>query len=185
MWRNSTTGWGLISILLHWLSALAFVGLFVLGWWMTGLDYYDGWYNLAPWWHRSLGMLVLAVTLARLAWRFIQPSPALPGGRLERLAAHLGHVGLYALMLLVLVSGYLISTAEGDGIGVFGLFEVPALISDLPDQASLAGMVHWYAALALMGLAAGHALAALKHHWRDRQDTLVRMLSSRHVHSRR
>lgn len=179
MWGNSISGWGLISILLHWLSAVGFVGLFVLGWWMTGLDYYDGWYNLAPWWHRSLGMLVLLATLARLAWRFVQPSPALPGARLERLAAHLGHVGLYVLMLLVLVSGYLISTAEGAGIDVFGVLEVPALISGLPDQASLAGTVHWYAALVLMALAAGHALAALKHHLVDRHDTLVRMIVPR------
>ncbi|MBB3229617.1 cytochrome b [Halomonas stenophila] len=181
MWRNSTSGWGLVSILLHWLSALALVGLFVLGWWMTGLDYYDGWYNLAPWWHRSVGMLLLAATLARLAWRLPQPAPALPGPRRERLAAHLGHVALYALMLLVPISGYLISTAEGDGISVFGWFTVPALVSDLPNQASLAGTVHWYGALAMMGLAAGHALAALKHHSRDRHDTLVRMLHPRHA----
>ncbi|XKE43959.1 cytochrome b [Halomonas organivorans] len=181
MWRNSVSGWGLASILLHWLSAVAIIGLFVLGWWMTGLDYYHGWYNLGPWWHRSLGMVLLLATLGRLAWRLVQPSPALPGSRLERLAAHLGHVGLYALMLLVLVSGYLISTAEGDGIDVFGAFEVPALLSGLPNQASLAGTVHWYAALALMALAAGHALAALKHHWWDRHDTLVRMLTPRHA----
>ncbi|WP_136247658.1 cytochrome b [Halomonas borealis] len=185
MWRNTSSGWGIISILLHWLSALAFVGLFVLGWWMTGLGYYDGWYNLAPWWHRSVGMLLLAVTLVRLVWRFMQPAPRLPGSRLERVAAHLGHSGLYGLMLLVLVSGYLISTAEGAGIGVFGLIEVPALVTGLPDQASLAGLIHWYAALALMGLAAGHALVALKHHWLDRHDTLKRMLSPRFAQARR
>ncbi|MCK2183393.1 cytochrome b [Halomonas getboli] len=185
MWHNTSSGWGLTSILLHWLSALAFVGLFVLGWWMTGLGYYDDWYHLAPWWHRSVGVLVFAVTLGRLVWRALQPTPALPGSRLERLAAHLGHVGLYALMLLVLVSGYLISTAEGAGIDVFGLFEVPALVSGLPNQASVAGSVHWYAALALMVLAGGHGLAALKHHWVDRHDTLVRMLSPRYTRARR
>ncbi|ATJ83095.1 cytochrome b [Halomonas beimenensis] len=181
MWRNSVSGWGLTSILLHWLSAVAIIGLFVLGWWMTGLDYYHGWYNLGPWWHRSLGMVLLFATLGRLAWRLVQPSPVPPGSRLERLAAHLGHVALYALMLLVLVSGYLISTAEGDGIDVFGAFEVPALLTGLPNQASLAGTVHWYAALALMILAAGHALAAVKHHRWDRHDTLVRMLTPRHA----
>ncbi len=84
-------------------------------------------------------------------------------------------------MLLVLVSGYLISTAEGDGIDVFGWFRVPALVSGLPDQATLAGTIHWYAAWALIVLAAGHALAAFKHHLIDRHDVLVRMLLPRYT----
>lgn len=176
MWRNTRSTWGIVNIALHWLSALIIVGLFILGWWMTGLDYFDAWYHLAPWWHRSLGMLLLFATLLRLIWRFANPSPQVHGGGLERLAAHLGHVLLYVLLLVVLVSGYLISTAKGRGIGVFDLFEVPALIGRLPNQESIAGEVHWYAAIALMLLAAGHALAALKHHLIDRQDTLVRML---------
>ncbi|MBB3188843.1 cytochrome b [Halomonas cerina] len=176
MWRNTSSGWGLVSILLHWLSALAIIALFVLGWWMTGLGYYDSWYNLAPWWHKSVGMLVLFATLARLAWRAVQPTPTAAGTRLERALAHLGHIALYVLMLVVLVSGYLISTADGAGISVFGAFEVPALISHLPDQATVAGTLHWYSALALMLIAAGHALAALKHHWIDRHDVLWRMI---------
>lgn len=179
MWNNTRRGWGLVSILLHWVGALVIIGLFALGWWMTGLDYYDRWYNLGPWWHRSLGMLLLLATLMRLGWRFLQPTPEAKGHRLERLAAHLGHLGLYALMLLVLISGYLISTAEGQGIDVFDAFEVPALISGLPNQATLAGRVHWYSALALILLSVGHALAALKHHWVDRTDVLSRMIDPR------
>ncbi|HET8791552.1 MAG TPA: cytochrome b, partial [Modicisalibacter sp.] len=50
MWRDSSGGWGLASILIHWISALAIVGLFALGWWMTELSYYDTWYQLGPWW---------------------------------------------------------------------------------------------------------------------------------------
>ena len=176
MWRNTNSGWGVISIALHWLSALTIVGLFFLGWWMTDLGYFDTWYNLAPWWHRSIGMLLLLATVLRIVWRFVQPTPVAQGSRWERLAAHLGHIVLYALMLTVLASGYLISTARGRGVSVFDWFEVPALISDLPNQASIAGEIHWYSALALMILAGGHALAALKHHFFDRHDTFVRML---------
>lgn len=176
MWRNTRSGWGLVSIALHWLSALAIVGLFALGWWMTDLGYYDDWYNLAPWWHRSAGVLLLVATLLRVIWRLVLPTPVARGPRLERIAAHLGHIGLYVLMLVVLVSGYLISTADGRGIEVFGWFQAPALISDLPNQATLAGTIHWYSALALIILAAGHALAALKHHLVDRNDVLLRMI---------
>ncbi|MGM0702782.1 MAG: cytochrome b [Pseudomonadota bacterium] len=182
MWRNTRSGWGLVSILLHWVLAVAIVGLFVLGWWMTGLGYYDDWYNLAPWWHRSIGMLVLFATLLRLVWRLVNPTPRALGHRVERLAAHLGHLGLYALMLTVLVSGYLISTADGRGIDVFDSFEVPALISDLPNQATIAGEVHWYSAWALVLLAAGHGLAAFKHHWIDRNEVLRRMIDPRLSH---
>jgi len=180
MWRNSRSGWGLISILFHWLSALVIVGLFALGWWMTDLGYYDPWYNQGPWVHRSIGILLLFATFARLVWRFAQPTPQAEGSRLETIAAHLGHIALYVLVLVVMVSGYLISTADGSGISVFGWFEVPALLYDLPNQASLAGDIHWYSALALMFLATGHALAAFKHHWLDRHSTLVRMLNPAH-----
>ncbi len=177
MWRNTQSGWGIISILFHWLSALTIVGLFVLGWWMTDLGYYDAWYNQAPWVHRSIGILLMLATFARLGWRLIQPTPHAEGNRLERLAAHVGHIALYALLLLVLVSGYLISTANGRGISVFGWFDMPALLHGLPNQASLAGDVHWYSAIALMLLAAGHAGAACIHHWRYRHTTLRRMVN--------
>lgn len=177
MWRNTRTGWGLISMSLHWLSALVVIGLFLLGWWMTGLGYFDPWYNRAPWWHRSIGVLLLFATLLRIAWRLWQPTPQARGSRFEQLAAHLGHVLLYVLLLAVMLSGYLISTARGRGISVFDWFEVPALISHLPNQAAIAGEIHWYSALALMLLAAGHVLAALKHHFVNRDDTLTRMLT--------
>ncbi|WP_075881185.1 cytochrome b [Vreelandella massiliensis] len=180
MWRNTRSGWGIVSIILHWLSAIAIVGLFILGWWMTELDYYDPWYNQAPWIHRSVGVLLLLLTVLRLVWRFIQPTPHDEGGRLEALAAHAGHIALYVLLLTVMVSGYLISTAKGSGIDVFGWFEVPALLHGLPNQASIAGSVHWYSALALVVLAAGHALAAFKHHFIDHHNTLVRMLTPRY-----
>ncbi|SDM64894.1 Cytochrome b561 [Franzmannia pantelleriensis] len=179
MWRNTTRRWGLVAILLHWLSAAVIIGLFALGWWMTGLSYFDSWYNLGPWWHRSLGVLLLLATLLRVGWRIVQPTPQAQGHRFERMAAHVGHILLYVLLLVVLISGYMISTANGRGISVFGWFEAPAILYGLPNQASVAGNVHWYSALALMILAAGHALAAFKHHFIDRHDTLVRMLRPR------
>lgn len=176
MWRNTQVGWGVISIALHWLSASTIVGLFALGWWMTGLGYYDTWYNLGPWVHRSVGIVLFMATLARLVWRLTQPTPQGHGSRLEVLMAHLGHITLYVLLLFVMTTGYLISTADGGGISVFGWFEVPALVHGLPQQALIAGDLHWYSAWALMLLAAGHSLAALKHHLIDRHDTLLRML---------
>ncbi|MDN6179699.1 MAG: cytochrome b [Halomonas subglaciescola] len=178
MWRNTHSGWGWVSIALHWLGALAIIGLFALGWWMTGLDYYSGWYNQAPWIHRSVGILLLLATVGRIIWRLCQPTPRAEGSRFEAVAAHLGHLALYALLLVVLISGYLISTAKGSGISVFGWFELPATVYGFANQADSAGTIHWYSALILMLLAAVHTLAALRHHWWDKHLTLVRMLNA-------
>jgi len=79
-------------------------------------------------------------------------------------------------LFAVMIAGYLISTAEGVGIPVFDWFEVPALVSGLPDQADTAGAIHLYLAWVLVIFSGLHALAALKHHFIDRDVTLTRML---------
>ena len=176
-WRNSDSRYGLVSILLHWLVALAVFGLFGLGLWMVGLDYYSSWYRTAPDLHKSIGILLFAVMLVRLVWRFVSPPPAAPAshGAATRLASKAGHGFLYLALFALMISGYLISTADDRGIAVFGLFEVPATLTSIPDQADVAGLVHEYLAWALVIFAGVHALAALKHHFIDRDATLVRM----------
>lgn len=176
-WRNSSDTYGFISVLLHWLVAVAVFGLFGLGLWMTGLDYYSSWYRTAPDLHKGIGIVLFAVMLIRVAWRFgsAGPAPLAAHGRLVHLATRLAHGALYLGLFAVMISGYLISTADGRPISVFGLFAVPALPVAIPRQEDVAGAVHAYLAWALIGLAALHALAALKHHFIDRDPTLRRM----------
>lgn len=176
--RNSSSRYGFVSIVLHWGIALAVFGLFGLGLWMVGLDYYSSWRHTAPELHKGIGLSVLALMLVRVVWRFLSPPPPAPAnhGALTRAAAKVGHAVLYLGLFAVLIAGYLISTADGAGIPVFGLFEVPALISGLPDQADIAGVIHLYLAWGLVILAGLHGLAALKHHFIDRDATLTRML---------
>ncbi|CUA86316.1 cytochrome b [Pseudidiomarina woesei] len=181
MIKNSTASYGWLAIAIHWVSALLVIGLFALGYWMLTLSYYDPWYRLGPWWHKSIGISLLVITLVRSIWKFYTVSPQPLGARWEQLGAKLGHGIIYALLFVTMISGYLISTADGRGISVFDWFEVPALITGIPNQEDLAGLVHWYAALALVIVAAGHALAALKHHFINRDDTLKRMLVSKHI----
>ena len=177
-WRNTATSYGLLSIGMHWLVALAVFGLFGLGLWMVELDYYSSWRHTAPELHKGIGLCLFALMLLRLLWRFASPPPAPLSSysRLTRLGAKLGHSILYLGLFAVMLAGYLISTADGVGIPVFGLFEVPALVSDLPDQADLAGVIHLWLAWGLVIFAVLHALAALKHHFIDRDATLTRML---------
>ncbi|WP_339408917.1 cytochrome b [Pseudomonas sp. EA_35y_Pfl2_R5] len=176
-WRNSTSHYGLVSIVLHWLVALVVFGLFGLGYWMVDLDYYSSWRQTAPDLHKSIGLVLFAVMLARVVWRRVSPPPAsLPNhGRMTRLASKLGHGFLYLGLFVLMISGYLISTADGRGIPVFGLFEVPASLTSIPDQEDIAGLVHEYLAWTLVIFAGVHALAALKHHFIDRDRTLARM----------
>jgi cytochrome b561 len=176
--RNSSSRYGLVSILLHWGVALVVFGLFALGLWMVDLDYYDTWRKAAPDLHKSIGLTLFAVMVVRVVWRFISPPPPALStqSRLVQWGAKLGHLFLYVGLFALMFAGYLISTADGVGIPVFDLFEVPALISSIPDQADVAGAIHEYLAWALVIFAGLHALAALKHHFIDRDATLTRML---------
>jgi cytochrome b561 len=176
--RNSSARYGWVSISLHWAVALAVFGLFGLGLWMVDLDYYDTWRKAGPDLHKSIGLILLGVMLLRVLWRFVSPPPPTltSYGRMTRLGAKFGHGFLYLCLFAVMIAGYLISTAEGVGIPVFDWFEVPALVSGLPDQADTAGVIHLWLAWALVIFSGLHALAALKHHFIDRDVTLKRML---------
>jgi len=148
---------------------------------MVELDYYSSWYKTAPALHKSIGLSLLVVTLCRMIWRTIDTKPeALQGHtKLEQAAGHYTHQFLYFLMLLVFVSGYMISTADGRGIEVFELFAVPGFGPLFENQEDIAGEVHEYATYLLVGLAFLHACAALKHHFIDKDETLKRMLGNK------
>lgn len=175
-WRNTHTRYGLISRAIHWSSALAVFGLFGLGLWMGTLDYYDSWRQLGPNLHKSIGVVLLAVMLLRVLWRFVSPPPPQPAqfSPLLQLSAHAMHALLYLGLFVVMISGYLIATADGRSLDVFGLFSLPSLVS-IERQEDIAGVIHEYAAWALVIFAVLHGLAALKHHFIDRDDTLRRM----------
>ncbi|NRH26136.1 MULTISPECIES: cytochrome b [Pseudomonas] len=177
-WRNSPTRYGFVSVSLHWLVALVVFGLFALGYWMVGLDYYSSWYTKAPDIHKSVGLILFAVMVLRVIWRWVSPPPGhlASHGPLTQKATRFGHAFLYLGLFVLMISGYLISTAEGRGIPVFGWFEVPATLTSIPNQEDVAGLVHEYLAWALVIFAGIHGLAALKHHFIDRDTTLTRML---------
>lgn len=175
--KNTTHHYGLIAILLHWVLAIVFIGLFVLGFWMVGLDYYSTWYHDAPAIHKSIGVLAVSLMLLRFFWKLSNPQPNGLDKPLLNTLAHVVHGLFYLLILLLGLSGYLISTAEGDSIFVFDWFELPALLTPFEGQADLAGLIHEWVAYVFIGTVVLHALAALKHHFIDRNETLKRMLN--------
>lgn len=179
--KQAPQTWSLFSRTLHWLTALMVFALYALGWYMLELDYYDPWYRTGPFWHKSMGLLLAVIIILRVANRLLAKHPEhLPEHHLiERYAAALAHLGLYLLLMVAVASGFLISTADGSSVSFFDWFEVPALPELVEDQEELAGDIHIYATDVLIVLALVHAAGALKHHFIDKDATLVRMLKSK------
>ena len=170
--------WGWLAIGFHWLTVIAVISLFSLGLWMVGLTYYDPWYKQGPFIHKSIGVLLFLLTLARLLWRYINITPVeLNAHRVwEVYAARISHALLYILLFSVMLSGYFISTADGRAVEVFNLFSIPASIYGIEKQEDIAGEIHLALALVLISVSLIHALAAIKHHFIDKDSTLKRMI---------
>ena len=175
---NTKASFGWVSISLHWILAIALIAMYFVGDWMVDLDYYSKWYKDAPDLHRSFGVIIGLLMLARLLWNQLQTRPRHldPNSVRMNWMASATHYLFYLLILVLVISGYLISTAKGQGIEVFGLFELPALLPDDADRGELAGKVHEYLGLGFIVLVAVHALAALVHHFFYKDRTLKRML---------
>jgi cytochrome b561 len=179
------TRYGAIAMTLHWLIAFAIIGLLVVGKYMHGLEDSDpnkfALYQL----HKSAGISVLALTVARLLWRIVNKVPGLPPGMpaWQRGLAHLSHFSLYFLMIAIPLSGWAMVSASPLGIPTFwfGLFQVPHLpglqgFEDQKDAEEIFEEAHELLGNAMILLAIAHVLAALKHHFWDRDNVFTRML---------
>ncbi len=180
LFRNTKETFGLISKILHWSMAVLLTGLFVVGLYMTELDYYDSLYHTLPSWHKSFGLVTIFLLLIRFLWKWNNPEPeALKSHKIwEIFLATYIQKFFYILILLIGVSGYFISTAKGKGIEFFTLFKIPAITQTIEEQLSdFIGEAHQILAIILITLAVLHAVAALKHHFIDKDKTLKRMIN--------
>jgi cytochrome b561 len=172
------------AIALHWLLALAFLAMFALGVYMTDLPF-------SPWrlklynWHKWAGVSFLLLSVLRLVWRVTHRPPALPSVITQAMPAwqtrahHATHHLMYALFFAVPLLGWAYSSAAGFPIVLFGQIPLPDLLPADKALAELIKPLHELSALALMGLAALHVAAALKHQWVDRDGLLLRMWPGR------
>ena len=174
--RNNPKCFGLVSVQLHWSMALLIVGLFALGKYIVDLDYYDPWYKTLPELHLGVGMILALMLIVRLGWRLSNPHPQIIGELWEQRVALSVHRLFYLLLALIFVSGYLITTADGKALSLFSWFDIPATLYGYENQEDIAGVVHEWLSNGLIALATLHTLAALKHHFINRDSTLRRML---------
>jgi len=161
---------------LHWLVAALMFTVLPLAWVMVSMGDAAPGKGLLYTLHKSVGLTILALAAVRLAWRAAHPAPALRHvARWEAAGAFASHWLLYAVLVAMPVSGYLLSAAGGHPVSYFGLFTVPGLPKDEP-VAHAALAVHLATQWAVYGLVALH-LAATAWHVVVRHDgALGRML---------
>jgi cytochrome b561 len=166
------------AIALHWLLAVAIVGSFSLGLYMTGLPLSPARLKLYNW-HKWAGIVILTLSAARLLWRLTHRPPAdLPMPTWQRTAAHAVHTLLYLLFFAVPLMGWAYSSAAGFPVVVFGVLPLPDFVP--ADKALAESIKPWHGRLAwcLAALVVAHVAGALKHHLVDRDRILSRMWPS-------
>lgn len=179
MLKDSREGYGLITIIFHWVCAGIIIFLFGLGVYMSDLDYYSPWYHKAPWLHVSIGLLLLSLMILRVLWRTknLMPEPLPTTTASANRAASLIKIAFYIFIFTLCITGYLITTAEGKPASFFDLFGIPATLELNADNVDLIGEIHEICAWSLIAMAILHAGAALFHNFVKKDRTLLRMLT--------
>jgi len=161
---------------LHWLIAALIVVALTMGWVMTDMAITPLRLKMFNW-HKWVGITVLWLAALRIVWRMTHRAPAmLPMPAWQRIAAHSLHGLLYLLMLAQPLTGWIYSNASGYPIVYLRLIPLPNLVAKDKLLAERVQELHGTLGVVLAVLIGLHALAALKHHLVDRDDTLRRML---------
>jgi cytochrome b561 len=166
-----------IAQVFHWLIALLIVVQFVLARMAAALPLGARKLALLAE-HKSFGMTVLMLVVIRFAWRLKNPPPLLPTNlrRVERFLARVTHLSFYVLLVAMPVSGWLMSSAKNYSVSWFGAFSWPNLIGPDDTAFSFFKTLHHLLSNLLFAIASLHILAALKHHFWNKDDVLARML---------
>ena len=175
--RNTRARYGAIAQLLHWVVVVGIVLQFIWAWRIDESESIRQQFALVNE-HKSIGMAILLLVVARLGWRAFNRPPVSPEAMSawERRAAALSHGLLYALILALPLSGWAYSSAAGYGAEFFGLLEIPDFAPQSEALESTLGRVHEALGIALLALVSVHVLAALRHHFWLHDDVLKRML---------
>ena len=175
--KNSEHSYGGVAKTFHWLMFLIIAGLVAAGFIAEDMANGPDKFKIIGL-HKSFGITVLTLVALRLGWKSMNAAPVLPAvlNIWEKYAAHAGHALLYVLMFAMPFSGWVMSSAAGFPVSVFGLFTLPDLVA--PDKTLKQDMVEVHETLAwvLIAMVALHVLAALLHHFYYKNDVLRRML---------
>ncbi|NOT17647.1 MAG: cytochrome b [Sulfuriferula sp.] len=175
---RDATSYNIPAIVMHWLVALLIAATFPIAWIMVDMQD-DSPEQLSLFsLHITIGVSVLMLAIARLVNRALRGVPAAPADTpaIVNKLTSLVHFALYALLFIVPMSGWVMSSAGGHDVSWLGLFTLPSIVvADDSLHHTMEG-VHETVANVLLGLIALHTAAALKHHFIQRDGVLARML---------
>jgi len=163
--------------LLHWAIAAFLLIQIPLAWYMTDLPMgTDKFAKYAL--HKSFGMVLFSLAVARLIWAIISKRPQLPPDTkpYEKILAKATQGLLYLIVIAMPISGWVMSSAANVPVTVFGLIPLPGLVEPNEQLMESMGNVHEIQSIALLCLVTLHFLAGLKHHFIDRDNVLHSML---------
>ena len=164
------------AVALHWMVGALVLAALVIGWIMADMHTSPTKVEMFSV-HKWIGITVLLLFFVRVLWRLTHPAPPLvPMAAWQQYGARAAHGLLYAMLLVQPLTGWLYSSAAGHPVVYLGLVPLPDLVHKNPALAPSLKEVHETCAWILAVVAGLHALAALKHHYVDRDDTLRRML---------
>lgn len=175
--KNDESRYGVVAQLFHWSIVVLIIVQFILA--NREQDLPLGPAKIAVLaQHKSFGITILGLMLLRLVWRWLNPVPAEPLdiAQWQRIAARISHIGLYVLLLVTPVVGWLMSSARNFPVSWFGLVTLPDFIKPNRPAYEFLHETHELLALTLFWLALLHIAAALKHHFIDKDNVLRRML---------
>lgn len=165
-----------LAMAFHWLLAVMIMGSFAFGLYMVDLPFSPArlkQYN----WHKWAGITILALSAARLLWRLTHRPPelniAIPVW--QKKASHAAHMLLYALFFAAPLAGWAYSSAAGFPVVYLGLIPLPDLVGRDLELAGVLKWVHRTLVYSLAALVCLHVLAALKHHFIDRDGLINRI----------
>lgn len=178
---NTSNSLSKSTIFMHWLVASSIIGMMVFGWYMVEFKEYSL-YHI----HKSVGIVVFVLILARVVWRMKEgwPTPVAQYQKHEVALSKAVHWVLLLSTILIPIWGMVSSGNGGHGFGLFGLDIIPRNVN--PDDVTkvitrnefwhdLGEKLHVYNVYVLFGALALHVTGALKHHIFDKDNTLKRM----------
>ena len=182
---NTSDGYGAFTKFFHWVIVLLFAWQYVSGNIMTGMERDDivggltqnHYYN----WHKSIGLVALAIAIFRLINRYLGQlppwAPTLSDG--EKRFIHRAEQVLYLAMFVMPITGYIYVMAGGFGVMLFGEWRLPNPIGRSETLADIGKWVHIVTGYVLVAAVLGHLFVVFRHQFFMRDGLLRRMLPGR------
>lgn len=176
-----TTNYSLVARTLHWLVAGLIIAQYIIAELAENSEHRNSVVQqlglLAN--HKSIGMTILGLALIRVLWRLFNAPPPLPQAMptWQMHVSNTAHIALYGFLFALPLTGWLMSSAKSYSVSWFNLFVFPDLIAASESNAERLETMHKWLGEALLVLAVIHFLAALKHHFIDKDSVLSRMAS--------